>query len=85
MTSDHLKSFIRAVPFQPFNVRMADERVFHIHHPEFISIFPSNRAAIIHSRDDDTFSVVDILLMTELEVVPPDQLKGFVPNSAVQD
>jgi hypothetical protein len=60
---------VRAAPFQPFNVRMADGRVFHIPHPDFISIFPSGRVAIITSLDD-SFSIVDLILMTELEVSP---------------
>jgi hypothetical protein len=69
MTVTHLRSMVRAAPFLPFNVRMADGRVFHIPHPDFISIFPSGRVAIITNLDD-TFSIVDLILMTELEVSP---------------
>jgi hypothetical protein len=46
---------------------MGDGRSFLVPHPEFVSFSPSGRTVIVH-RADDGFSVLDLLLMTEIEV-----------------
>jgi hypothetical protein len=70
MTTEHLRRTLRANPFQPFIIRTADGRQFPIPHPDFLSISPSGRMATIY-HSDDSASIVDLLLMTELEVSPP--------------
>jgi hypothetical protein len=49
---------------------MADGRAFHVPHPDFVWIPPSSRMVFIHSPDK-SYSIVDSLLMTELELSPP--------------
>jgi hypothetical protein len=49
---------------------MADGRQFHIPHPDFLSMSPSGRTAVIF-HPDGSASIVDLLLMTELELSPP--------------
>jgi hypothetical protein len=48
---------------------MADGRSFLVRHPDFLSRSPSGRTIIVH-HDDDSYSVLDLLLATELEVHP---------------
>jgi hypothetical protein len=72
MTVDHLRKTLQASPFQPFNVRMANGRIFHVPHPDFLSIFPSGRLATVYDTPN-TASIVDLLLMTELEILPAIQ------------
>jgi hypothetical protein len=55
------------VPFQPFIIRMADGREFEVRHRDFVSRSPSGRTVIVH-HDNEAFSVLDMLLMSELEV-----------------
>lgn len=50
---------------------MADGRVFLVKHRDFVSRSPSGRTVVVHS-DDDTFSVLDLLLVTGLEVHASD-------------
>ena len=69
MTVEQLRRTHRAVPFQPFTIRMADGRQFRVPHPDFLSMSPSGRIATIY-HDDDSASLVDLLLMTELELTP---------------
>ena len=69
MTIEQLRGTDRATPFQPFTIRMADGRQFHIPHPDFLSMSPSGRTAVIF-HPDDSASIVDLLLMTELELSP---------------
>ena len=70
MTSAELKSTIRQQPFRPFTIRMVDGRSFTVSHPDFVMVSPTGRTAIIF-EPDDSYSVVDLMLMNELDVTPP--------------
>ena len=72
MTIEQLRATHRASPFQPFTIRMADGRRFPIPHPDFLSFSPVGRTAVIYHTDGSA-SIVDLLLMTELELSPPSQ------------
>ena len=67
MTTEQFRSEMRRQPFQPFTIRMADGRALEVAHPEFASLSPSGRTAIVYQADD-YHSVLDLLLMTEIEV-----------------
>jgi hypothetical protein len=75
MTTEHLRSTLRASPFLPFTIRMADGRTFNVPHPDFVWIPPSSRIAFIHSPDK-SYSIVDLLLMTELERSQPPNARA---------
>jgi hypothetical protein len=45
---------------------MADGRSFQVPHPDFLSMSPSGRTVIIF-QEDDNFSVLDLVLLTEIE------------------
>lgn len=49
---------------------MADGRDFYIHHPDFLFITPESRTAIVVNRDDSV-NLLDVVLITELQVAPP--------------
>lgn len=66
MTIQQLKAAQQAVPFRPFTVHMTDGRSFHVPHPEFLSMSPTGRTVIIYQENED-FSILDLLLMTEIE------------------
>ena len=67
MTIQQLDNVHKAKPFRPFTVHMGDGRSFHVPHPEFLSHSPNGRTIIVYGNDDN-FSVLDLLLLTELEV-----------------
>ena len=69
MTTEQVRLALRAVPFRPFTIHMADGRTFEISHPEFLSISKSGRTVIVQ-EDNDAYSVLDLLLATELHVEP---------------
>ena len=69
MTIEQFKNVLHAQPFRPFTVHMADGRVFLVKHRDYVSRSPSGRTVIVHG-DDDCFSVLDLLRITELEVHP---------------
>jgi hypothetical protein len=70
MTVEQFKNVHRAEPFRPFTVHMGDRRSFRVDHPEFLSRSQSGRTIVVH-HPDEAFSVLDMLLVTELEVHPP--------------
>jgi len=67
VTIPQLRSAHRATPFQPFTVHMADGRSFRVPHPDFLTMSPTGRTVII-DREDDEFSILDLLSMTEIQV-----------------
>ncbi len=87
MTIEQLRRAIRATPFRPFTIRMADGGHFPIPHPDFLSVSPAGRTVVIYHTDDSA-SIVDFLLMTEIELSPPNaegrkatgRKKGNPPN-----
>ncbi|HEY7424778.1 MAG TPA: hypothetical protein VH682_11160 [Gemmataceae bacterium] len=70
MTAEQLRTMRDANPFRPFTIHLADGRTLAVPHRDFVSQSPSGRTIIVY-RPDDTFSVVDLYLVTELEVQMP--------------
>jgi len=69
MTVEQLNNVHHAQPFRPFTIHMGDGRAFYVKHPDFISRSPSGRTVIVYG-DDDGANILDMLLITELEVHP---------------
>ena len=69
MTIEQLRHVYQACPFQPFVVHLADGREISIDHPEFIMSAPSGRTFSVY-QSDDTLNVIDLLLVTDLELKP---------------
>ncbi|MEI6239758.1 MAG: hypothetical protein WCR51_05175 [Planctomycetia bacterium] len=67
MTSEQVKATIRQQPFRPFSIRMVDGRSFAVSHPDWVMVSPTGRTAIIFEKDD-SYSVVDLMAMSELEI-----------------
>jgi hypothetical protein len=67
MTIQQLRAAQRATPFRPFILHMTDGRTFHVPHPDFLSMSPSGRTVIVYQQDEE-FSILDLLLMTEIEM-----------------
>jgi hypothetical protein len=55
-----------ARPFQPFRIHMADGRSLDVMHPEFLAHTASGRTIMV-AAPDDSFEVIDLLLVTSLE------------------
>jgi len=67
MTIEQLRNVHRAQPFQPFTIHLADGRKFLVPHPDFLSHSPTGRTIIVY-QTNESFSILDLLLVTELEV-----------------
>lgn len=69
MTIDQLRNFYEAQPFQPFIMHLADGREIMVRSREFMASAPSGRTVIVY-QPDDSWNVVDLLLVTDLEALP---------------
>jgi hypothetical protein len=67
MTTEQFRTTLNLQPFRPFTIRMADGRSFEVSHPDFVALSPSGRTVIVF-QPDESFSVLDLLLMSELQV-----------------
>ena len=69
MTVEQIKKLYNAQPFQPFVLHLADGREVSVPHREFIMVAPSGRILVV-CLPDDTFDIIDLLLVTDVEVKP---------------
>jgi hypothetical protein len=70
MTAEQLRTMRDSNPFRPFIIHLADGRAFTIPHRDFVSQSPGGRTIIVYGSGE-SFSVLDLFLVTELEVQPP--------------
>jgi hypothetical protein len=68
MTVEQLREMSGARPFRPFRLHLADGRSLGIDHPEFLMPSRTGRTIVV-SKPNDTFEIVDLLLVTSLEVL----------------
>jgi hypothetical protein len=69
MTIERFRDFYDAQPFQPFVIHLADGRHIPVHHRDFVMAAPSGRTVVVQ-QPDDRLNVIDLLLVTDLEVQP---------------
>ena len=75
MTSERLQEMLRARPFRPFGLRLADGEVVPVVHPDFLSRSPQGRTVVVWGRDDN-MKIIDLFLITSLETLPERRKNG---------
>jgi hypothetical protein len=75
MTAEQLRVLREANPFRPFTIHLADGRNLTVPHRDFVSQSPSGRTIIVY-HNDDTFSIVDLYVVTELKIQAPTEPGG---------
>jgi hypothetical protein len=75
MTAEQLRAMREANPFRPFTIHLADGRTLDVPHRDFVSLSPSGRIVIVY-QPNDAFNVVDLYLVTDLEVKAPGNSNG---------
>lgn len=69
MTIEQMRTAYEAQPFRPFVIHLADGREIPVQHREFIMSVPSGRTVLV-AQPDDTVNIIDLLLVTDLEIKP---------------
>ncbi len=67
MTAEQLRAVRQAQPFRPFRIHLADGRSLAVPHRDFVSQSPGGRTIIVYHHDE-AFGIVDLYLVTELEI-----------------
>lgn len=67
MTVNEFRNLLNAQPFRHFTINLADGRSIPVNHREFALPSPSGRTVIVY-QPDDSFDVIDLLLVTSLTV-----------------
>jgi hypothetical protein len=67
MTITEFRTMLRAEPFREFTIHLADGRAISVKHRELALPSPSGRTVIVY-QPDDSFDVIDLLLVTSLSV-----------------
>ncbi len=65
MNLEEIRNAVRAQPFRPFTLHLADGRHIPVKHSEFAFITPSGRALIVYQPDESS-NVIDIVLVTDI-------------------
>lgn len=71
MTIEQLRNLYNAQPFVPFIMHLADGREIPVRSREFMASAPNGRTVIVY-QPDNTFNIVDLLLVTDLEAKPAE-------------
>lgn len=66
MTVDQLRKLHEARPFQPMRLHLADGRSILVDHPELLAY--SGGRTVLVAQPDDSFHVLDILMITGIEI-----------------
>lgn len=69
MTIDQIRKVHQAKPFQPFRIHLADSRAIDVTHPELLAVNEPGRTIIVVTGGEALYEVVDLLLVTSLEVL----------------
>jgi hypothetical protein len=75
MTIEQVRNFYNARPFVPFVMHLADGREVFVGYPEYLASAPNGRTVTVY-QPDSTLNVVDLLLVTDLEVKPAANGRG---------
>ena len=67
MTHERIRELLHAVPFAPFSVQLASGRSLPVPHPDFVSVSPTGRTMVIHTKND-RIEIVDVMLVTNLSI-----------------
>lgn len=68
MTIERIRELYDVQPFHPFVIHLADGRAIPVVSREFIASAPSGRTIVIF-QPDDSMNIIDLLLVTDLEVM----------------
>jgi hypothetical protein len=68
MTINEFREALHGSPFRPFIIHLADGRKIPVPHPDFAMVTGAGRTAHISRPGDEWFTVIDLLLVTQLEV-----------------
>ena len=74
-TANQVREVVRAQPFVPFVIHLADGRTFEVKHPEFAAVSPNGRE-LLFVADNQGIHQIEMLLVAEIQTPGPARLPG---------
>jgi hypothetical protein len=71
MTTDEVRTAIKAQPFREFVLRTTSGQEFLVEHPEFVALSKGGRAIAVFSTTENAFEIVDLLLLESIRFGEP--------------
>ncbi|HXP59744.1 MAG TPA: hypothetical protein VN829_04585 [Dongiaceae bacterium] len=71
MTREAVYNALHERPFKKFSLRLTDGSLIPVPHPEFMLLTQGGRTAVV-STGGEHFRIVDLALVTAMEVESPD-------------
>jgi hypothetical protein len=65
-TTGQIREVVKAQPFRPFTLRLADGRSYTVTHPEFAMMAPSGME-LVFVGDDEAIHMIYVPLIVEIE------------------
>lgn len=72
MTIQAFEKALKADPFRPFVLHMANGRTHRVWHRDYVARSPAGRTVTVYD-DDEGASVLDVLLINEIEIETPER------------
>jgi len=69
MKIEEVRNLLHAQPFRPFLIHVADGGRIPVNHEDFIALAPTGREMLVY-QPDGTWQVVDVMLVTRLQIIP---------------
>ncbi len=76
MSPEQLRQSLRAAPFQPFRIHLADGRSFDVPHPEFASLSPTGRTVLVFSAGSELAEAIDVPLVVSLAPIDESESRA---------
>ena len=76
MSPEQLRKSLRAAPFQPFRIHLADGRSFDVQHPEFASLSPTGRTVLVFSAGSELAEAIDVPLVVSLSPIDESESRA---------
>jgi hypothetical protein len=69
MTANRIRKLLHAVPFAPFKIHLPGGEKLRVPHPDFMSVAPSGRIAVVIGSKDEVYTL-HVFLITALKLEP---------------
>ena len=69
MFADQLRTALTDRPFVPFNIRMSNDRVYYVDHPE-LAFLTHNHSTFVLAEHGDDVHILNVQLIASLEPQP---------------
>jgi hypothetical protein len=79
MRTENLQEAVKAAPFRPFTMRLADGSMVEVKHPEWIAHPSGTRTAVVMGPDGSV-KIIDVALILSIEQGPPVPAGTVAPD-----